>query len=157
MDIQTRLANLERIRRFSRLMDSAFRIPGTSFRFGWDPIVGLIPGLGDAVDTGVSAYLLFLATRFQLPPRVLGWMVFNIGLEAVVGSVPIVGDMFDAFFKANIRNLTLLESHLQATAPELEAIDPLNLSSVGSDTSVATPGLKVNSPDPGENHFSVKI
>lgn len=139
MDIQTRLASLERIRRFSRLMDSAFRIPGTSFRFGWDPIIGLIPGLGDAIDTGVSAYLLFLATQFQLPPRVLGWMVFNIGLEAVVGSVPIVGDVFDAFFKANIRNLTLLEGHLQATAPELEAIDPLNLTSVQPDASVATP------------------
>lgn len=138
MDIQTRLANLERIRRFSRLMDSAFRIPGTSFRFGWDPIIGLIPGLGDAIDTGVSAYLIFLATQFQLPPRVLGWMVFNIGLEAVVGSVPIAGDVFDAFFKANIRNLALLEGHLQTTAPKLEAIDPLNLTSVQPDNSVTT-------------------
>lgn len=127
-----RLATLNRIRKVSRLMDSAFRIPGTPFRIGWDPIIGLIPGLGDVIDTGISAYLLFLAARFRLPAKTLGWMVFNVGLEFVVGAIPLVGDIFDAFFKSNIRNLALLEKHLQEAEPELGEQDSLNLSSVRS-------------------------
>jgi Domain of unknown function (DUF4112) len=124
-----RLATLNRIRKFSNLMDTAIRVPGTPFRFGLDPILGLLPFVGDAIDTGFSAYLVFLATRFQLPRHVLGWMIFNIGLEAVVGSVPLIGDIFDAFYKSNVRNLALLEEHLQATEPELGEADPLNLTS----------------------------
>jgi hypothetical protein len=120
MNTLDRLATLDRIRKFSRLMDTAFRIPGTPFRFGWDPIIGLIPGLGDVIDTVFSAYLIFLATRFSLPKGVLGWMVFNVGLEAIVGSVPLIGDVFDAYYKSNIRNLALLEQHLQVAEPELE-------------------------------------
>jgi hypothetical protein len=125
-----RIATLNRIRKFSNLLDTAFRIPGTPFRIGLDPILGLVPVIGDIVDTGFSAYLIFLAARFQIPSGVLGWMVFNIALEAVVGSIPILGDLFDAFFKSNIRNLALLEKHLQVAEPELVEADPLNLDSV---------------------------
>ncbi|HCF25644.1 MAG TPA: DUF4112 domain-containing protein [Cyanobacteria bacterium UBA11049] len=132
MNTQERLATLGRIRKLSRLMDTAFRIPGTPFRFGWDPIIGLIPGLGDLIDTAFSAYLLFLASQFGLPKNVLGWMVFNIGLEAIVGSIPLIGDVFDAFYKSNIRNLALLEKHLQVTEPDLSEVDLLNLSSVST-------------------------
>ncbi|MFE4106263.1 DUF4112 domain-containing protein [Almyronema epifaneia] len=130
MNTAARLRNLNRIRRISRLMDSAIRIPGIGFRIGLDPIIGLVPGVGDAIATVVSAYILFLAARFRLPAGVLGWMVFNIALEAVVGAVPLVGDLFDAYYKSNIRNLALLEKHLQVEEPQLEAIDPLNLASV---------------------------
>ena len=132
MNTVERLATLERIRKFSRLLDTAFRIPGTPFRIGWDPIIGLIPGLGDLIDTAFSAYLLFLATKFGLPRNVLGWMVFNISVEAVVGTVPLIGDVFDAFFKSNIRNLALLEKHLQVAQPDLSELDPLNLSSAST-------------------------
>lgn len=132
MNTQERLATLGRIRKWSRLMDTAFRIPGTPFRIGWDPIIGLIPGLGDLIDTAFSAYLLFLASQFGLPKNVLGWMVFNIGLEAIVGSIPLIGDVFDAFYKSNIRNLALLEQHLQVAEPDLSEVDPLNLSSVST-------------------------
>ena len=132
MNTQERLATLGRIRKWSRLMDTAFRIPGTPFRIGWDPIIGLIPGLGDLIDTAFSAYLLFLASQFGLPKNVLGWMVFNIGLEAIVGSIPLIGDVFDAFYKSNIRNLALLEKHLQVNEPDLSEVDPLNLSSVST-------------------------
>lgn len=135
MDIQERLATLDRIRKFSRLMDTAFRIPGTPFRFGWDPIIGLIPGLGDVIDTGFSAYVIFLAARFSLPRGVLGWMVFNIVLEAIVGTVPLIGDLFDAYYKSNIRNLALLERHLQVAEPELESADSMSLASVGGPNS----------------------
>ena len=126
MNIQERLATLDRIRKFSRLMDTAFRIPGTPFRFGWDPIIGLIPGLGDVIDTVFSAYLIFLAAQFGLPKGTLGWMVFNVSLEAIVGSFPLIGDAFDAYYKSNIRNLALLEQHLQAVEPELEAATQLS-------------------------------
>lgn len=115
-----RLATLDRIRKLSRLMDTAFRIPGIGVRIGLDPIIGLVPGLGDLISTAFSAYIIYLAARFRLPGSVLGWMIFNISLEAVVGTVPLIGDLFDAFYKSNIRNLALLEQHLQQVDPELE-------------------------------------
>jgi hypothetical protein len=123
MNTIERLATLNRIRRLSRLMDTAIGIPGTKFRIGLDPIMGLIPGAGDVVSTAFSAYIIYLATRFGLPKEDLGKMIFNIGLEAVVGAVPLIGDLFDAYYKSNIRNLAILEQHLQATQPEIEELD----------------------------------
>lgn len=113
-----RLATLNRIRKFTYLMDSAFRIPVIGFRFGLDPMIGLIPGAGDVVSTAFSAYLIYLAARFQLPPQIFRQMIFNVALEAAVGTVPLVGDIFDAFYKSNIRNLALLEKHLGIDDPE---------------------------------------
>lgn len=130
MNTTERLVTLNRIRKLSRLMDTAIRIPGTGFRIGLDPIIGLVPGAGDLIDTAFSAYLIYLATRFNLPGSTLRSMVFNIALEGVVGSVPLIGDIFDAFYKSNIRNLKLLEEHLQTSEPELSEADPMNLSSV---------------------------
>lgn len=120
-----RLNTLNRIRKLSRLMDTAIRIPGTGFRIGLDPIIGLVPGAGDIVSTAFSAYIIFLATRFGLPREVMYRMIFNIGLEAVVGAVPLVGDLFDAYYKSNVRNLALLEQHLQVMEPELSQANPL--------------------------------
>lgn len=117
-----RLATLNRIRKLSRLMDSAFRIPGTPFRFGLDPIIGLVPGAGDLVATAFSAYIIYLAARFKIPPEDFKKMLFNVGLEAVVGTVPLVGDMFDAYYKSNLRNLAILEKYLEVVDPELEEI-----------------------------------
>ena len=120
MNTTERLVTLNRIRKLSRLMDTAIRIPGINFRIGLDPIIGLIPGAGDLVSTGFSAYIIYLAARFGLPREVLTKMVLNIGLEAVVGSLPLVGDLFDAYYKSNIRNLALLEKHLQVADPQIE-------------------------------------
>jgi Domain of unknown function (DUF4112) len=120
-----RLATLNRIRKFSRLMDSAIAIPGTKFRIGLDPIIGLVPGAGDIVDTAFSAYLIYLATRFNIPRTTLGKMIYNISLEAVIGSVPLVGDIFDAFYTSNMRNLALLEEHLAVVEPELAEVEKL--------------------------------
>jgi hypothetical protein len=122
MNTAERLATLNRIRKLSRLMDTAIGIPGTRFRIGLDPIIGLIPGAGDLISTAFSAYIIYLATRFGIPGQDLKKMLFNIGLEAVVGTVPLVGDFFDAYYKSNIRNLAILEQHLQAAEPELEEI-----------------------------------
>ncbi|WP_460203179.1 DUF4112 domain-containing protein [Scytonema sp. NUACC21] len=122
MDTVKRIATLNRIRRLSRLMDTSLRIPGTGFRIGLDPIIGLIPGAGDLISTGFSAYIIFLATRFGLPPKTISQMIFNIALEGVVGTIPLVGDLFDAYYKSNIRNLAILESHLTAVEPELQKV-----------------------------------
>lgn len=120
MDKTQKLKTLKRIRRLSRLMDTAIRIPGLGFRIGLDPIIGLIPGAGDLVSTGFSAYIIFLATQFGLPGQDLKKMILNVALEAVVGTVPLAGDLFDAFYKSNIRNLAILEEHLTKVEPELE-------------------------------------
>ncbi|MBE7384004.1 MAG: DUF4112 domain-containing protein [Leptolyngbya sp. SIO1E4] len=121
----SRLKTLNRIRRLSRLMDTAFKIPGLKLKVGLDPIIGLIPGGGDLVTAVISVYIIFLATRFRLPKRVLGQMVLNIVLEAIVGTVPLLGDVFDVFYKSNIRNLDLLEAHLQTQAQPLPRTDAL--------------------------------
>ena len=130
VDVASQLRNLNRIRRISRLMDTAFKIPVLGVKVGWDPVLGLIPGLGDLIATAVSAYVIVLAARFRLPRAIVAQMVLNIGLEAVVGTVPLLGDLFDAFYKSNVRNLKLLEAHLQSESTALEEADSLNLNSV---------------------------
>lgn len=98
-------------REFARVMDSAFRVPGTRFRFGLDPVLGLVPGLGDAIGGGFGFYLLVQAFRAGVPPVVMIRMFANIAADLLFGAVPLLGDLFDAAFKANMRNLRLLERH----------------------------------------------
>lgn len=105
-------ASLQRLRKFSRLLDNAIPIPGTKHRIGLDPILGLLPGAGDFVGTALSAYIVIEAARLGLPKVTLGRMVFNILLEGLVGVVPVLGDLFDFAWKANIQNVALLEAHL---------------------------------------------
>ena len=108
----SKLATLNRLRKFSRLLDSAIGIPGTKFRFGLDPILGLIPGAGDFLGTALSAYLVVEAARLGVPKETLVKMVSNIVLESAVGTVPVIGDLFDAAWKANTKNFELVEAHL---------------------------------------------
>lgn len=123
MNTAKKLATLKRIRKFSRLMDTAIGIPGTKFRIGLDPIIGLVPGAGDMISTIISAYIIYLATRVGVSRDNLFKMILNVGFEAVVGTVPLFGDLFDAFYKSNIRNLAILEEHIIATEPELKKVD----------------------------------
>jgi len=104
-------ARLARVRRLAWLLDAAMRLPGTKFRFGLNGLIGLTPGLGDALMALVSLYLVYEAHRLGLPPGKLGRMLGNIAIEAVAGSVPILGDLFDVGFKANLRNLAIIERH----------------------------------------------
>ncbi|GAB4548845.1 MAG: DUF4112 domain-containing protein [Pleurocapsa sp.] len=121
MNTTQQLKNLQRIRKIARLLDSAIGIPGTKFRIGLDPILGLIPGGGDLVAAVISAYMIYLATRFGLEKAEISKMIANVALETVLGSVPLVGDIFDAYFKANLRNLEILENHLEKSkSPELK-------------------------------------
>lgn len=89
-------------------MDSAVRLPGTRFRFGLDPILGLLPGAGDAVSAAISVYLIYEARKLGASRTLLGRMVGNILIDFLVGSIPIVGDLFDFGYKANRRNMKLL-------------------------------------------------
>jgi hypothetical protein len=98
------------------LLDSAFQVPGTRMRFGLDPIVGLIPWAGDLVTGFFSVMIVIHAVRLRIPKVVIMRMMINTGLDLVVGAIPLLGDLFDAGFKANLRNLALLERHALSTA-----------------------------------------
>ena len=104
---------LERLRAFSVLLDSSVQVPFINYRIGIDAIIGLIPGIGDAIGMLLSSYIVFEAARLQVPKSVLAQMAFNIALETIIGAVPLFGDLFDAAFKANIRNVKLLEQALK--------------------------------------------
>ena len=107
------LKNLQKIRKIAKLLDTAIGIPGTKIRFGLDPILGLIPGGGDLISAGISAYMIYLAARFGLERAEIFKMIKNVAIETAVGSVPLAGDIFDAYFKANMRNLEILEKHIE--------------------------------------------
>ena len=102
---------LDALRRWAVLLDSRFRVPGTSIRFGLDAIIGLIPGIGDISTPVFAALLLVQAARMRLPLVIQARMVVNAGLDMLMGLVPILGDLADVGWKANLRNLALLERH----------------------------------------------
>jgi hypothetical protein len=104
---------LRRLARLAWLLDNSITIPGTRFRIGLDAIVGLIPGLGDLLGVLASSYIVREAARLGAPPSVLTRMAFNVAVEGLVGLVPFFGDVFDAVWKANQRNYTLLEAHIK--------------------------------------------
>jgi hypothetical protein len=108
---------LDALRRWAVLLDSAFRIPGTGIRFGLDAIVGLIPGLGDISTPVFAALLLVQAVRMRLPVVVQARMVLNAAFDMLIGLVPILGDLADIGWKANLRNLALLERHARPGVP----------------------------------------
>lgn len=97
----------------AQLMDTMFRIPGLGWRFGLDPLLGLVPVVGDLVATLVSLYILLAALRYGVPKITLVRMGLNVGIDMLLGSVPIVGDLFDAYWKANQRNVSLLRARVR--------------------------------------------
>jgi hypothetical protein len=99
------------LRRWSRLMDSAYRVPGTSIRFGWDPIVGLVPGVGDVATASFAVTVLYHAYRLGVPGVVLIRMMLNALIDLAAGLVPMAGDLADIAWKSNSANLALLERH----------------------------------------------
>jgi len=102
---------LESLRRWARIFDSAFRIPGTQITFGLDPILGLVPGLGDVASPVFSLFFVWHGFRLGVPKVVLARMVLNVLIDTGVGVIPVVGDLFDFGWKANAWNLALLERH----------------------------------------------
>jgi len=107
----TDAARLRRIRRIAWLVDAAFVLPGTRFRFGLNSLIGLAPGAGDTILGLISLYIVYEAHRLGVPRHRIAQMIGNIVLEVVAGSVPILGDLFDVALKANMRNLRIVEDH----------------------------------------------
>ncbi|MEO6612227.1 MAG: DUF4112 domain-containing protein [Chitinophagaceae bacterium] len=102
---------LRKFKALAKLMDSQFRIPGTTIRFGFDALIGLVPGAGDFASFLISCYMISIAMNNGASGFVLARMMVNIIIDALVGAVPILGDIFDVVFKANQRNLKLIEEH----------------------------------------------
>ena len=109
-DHDARLAHLDRL---TDLLDSRWRIPGTRIPIGIDGIASIVPGIGDTATGVISAYIVWQATRFGVPKSVLLRMAGNVGLDRAVGSIPVLGTLYDIGFKANSRNMRLLRGHLE--------------------------------------------
>lgn len=105
------------VRRLAWLLDDIVRIPGTSIRFGIDPLLGLVPGGGDLAGGALSAWIIVAAARAGVPSAVLVRMGLNVILDALVGTVPLLGDLFDAGWKANRRNAALLDEYVATPRP----------------------------------------
>lgn len=114
-----REAEIARLDRIAHLLDSRFRIPGTRIRFGLDGALGLVPGIGDTLVALPSAWLVWRGWQLGVPRRELVRMAGNTGIDYLVGMVPLVGDLFDIGFKANLRNVAILRRALEA--PRLRA------------------------------------
>lgn len=106
-------ADLYWIEEMVRLMDKRFRIPGTRFRFGLDPILGFFPVVGDLTSFAISGGLILYMIRFGVSRKVIILMLLNISVDAIFGSIPILGNIFDFYFKANSRNIELLRRHYE--------------------------------------------
>lgn len=109
--------DLEALRRLATLLDEAVAIPGTRRRVGLDAALGLVPWVGDLAAAAMSAWILAGAVRHRVPKRKVGLMVANVLVDLVVGAIPVVGDVFDAFFKQNVGNVKILLEHRDATRP----------------------------------------
>lgn len=112
---------LRRLERLAHLLDARWRVPGTGWRFGLDGLAGLVPGLGDLAGGLVAAWLVLEARRLGAPPGLVLRMAANVGLDTLLGSVPLLGSLFDFVFKANLRNLRLLRRHLEGRLPSRPA------------------------------------
>jgi hypothetical protein len=107
---------LQRARAVAHVLDEVVEIPGTNYRIGLDPLLGLLPVVGDAPAAVASAYVVATAAAVGVPRATLARMLSYLVVDAVVGSLPLVGDVFDAAFKANVRNVRLLEARAERPA-----------------------------------------
>ncbi len=109
---QSRAERIARLDALATLFDTAFVVPGTNIRFGIDALIGLVPGIGDAITTVMSLYIVREARELGAPRHLLARMLANVALDSVVGAVPFLGDAFDVMWRANRRNMALLRKHL---------------------------------------------
>jgi hypothetical protein len=128
MRTPSREERLARIDALSVLLDTAFIIPGTNIHFGLDALIGLVPGIGDAVTTVMSLYIVNEARALGAPRLLIARMLANVALDGFVGAIPLVGDAFDVVFRANRRNMALLLAYLdrsrtRGTAYRMRASD----------------------------------
>lgn len=110
-------AILRRLERLATFLDAAIVIPGTRFRFGADAILGLVPGGGDIVGASLSGYIIYAGWKLGLPASALARMAGNVAADTALGAIPVAGDLFDAYFKANLRNIGVIREHLANRPP----------------------------------------
>jgi len=118
---KSQIASLRRLRQISHLLDNAIPIPGTRYRIGLDPILGLIPGGGDLVGSIFAGYVVFKSAQLGVPQETLIKMAANIVFDTVAGTVPVAGDLLDVTWKANVKNMELLDAHLGSPEPGKKA------------------------------------
>jgi hypothetical protein len=104
--------SIARITALAKFLDSAFVIPGTNKRFGMDSVIGLVPGIGDAISAALASYIIWEARQLGLPRWKIARMISNVAIDTAIGAVPFAGDVFDVFFKANQRNLRIIHDHI---------------------------------------------
>lgn len=104
---------MQRLQRLADLLDAAIGIPGTRFRIGLDGVIGLLPGIGDGATLVAGLWIVHRAHRLGIPKRLVARMLANVGIDALIGAVPVAGDLFDVFWKANQRNMRLLRKHVR--------------------------------------------
>jgi len=121
----------ETLAALTSIFDDAFQIPGTNIRFGIDPLIGLIPGLGDLISSLASCLLVLAAWQRGLPVPTIGRMVVNVAVDSLVGAIPLLGDMFDVAWKANRKNLKILQRHGGRASSRETWLDWLFLIAVG--------------------------
>ena len=109
---QNSASRVQRVRVLAKLLDNSIPIPGTSWKIGFDPLVGLIPGIGDLIGAVLSGYIILEAAQAEVPTLTLVRMLVNVGIDTVLGAIPALGDVFDAVWKSNMKNVALLERHL---------------------------------------------
>jgi hypothetical protein len=119
----TQADSIARITALAKLLDSAFLIPGLNRRVGLDAIIGLVPGIGDAVSTLLASYIIWEARQLGLPRWKIARMVGNVAVDTAVGAIPLAGDLFDVAFKANRRNMKIVRDHLERTGALPQTIE----------------------------------
>lgn len=124
---RSRQDRIARIDALATLLDTAFILPGTNVRFGLDALIGLVPGIGDAITTAMSLYIVHEARQLGAPRHLLFRMLANVALDGIVGAVPVVGDAFDVMWRANRRNMRLLREWLQRVEDRQTLNHPLPL------------------------------
>lgn len=118
LPVADKATTAEASRKLSLLLDDAFRVPGTNLRFGWDSIIGLVPGVGDAATMVLALVPVATAWKVGASRWMITRMLANVGIDATIGAIPILGDAFDLFFRANRRNSQLLKRHLDKQAQQ---------------------------------------
>ncbi len=119
----TRADSITRITTLAKLLDSAFLIPGINRRIGIDAILGLVPGIGDAISAALASYIIWEARQLGLPRWKIARMIGNVAADTAVGAIPFAGDVFDVFFRANRRNMKILRDHLERTGALPQTIE----------------------------------
>lgn len=109
----SRAQRMARLDKLATLMDAAIVVPGTNIRLGADAVIGLIPGIGDLVSAGISCLIIMEARRMGAPNHLIARMIGNVAIDGLAGSVPIIGDLIDVAFRANLRNMRLLRRHFE--------------------------------------------